>query len=140
MQLSSEQKIEFIKDAWNIFVSHSPKEISEVFSENAEWLTPSTNATALALDCSSHLIGKHRIAEFLYKKFHSLFCEDISVRFISLYCDNQTVIAEIHLHSTLTNGRRYDNVHCFFFELRDGRVATVREYMDTLKESDCILG
>jgi hypothetical protein len=40
----------------------------------------------------------------------------------------------------LANGRTYDNDYCFIFELRDGLIARVREYMDTQKGRACIFG
>jgi ketosteroid isomerase-like protein len=30
------------------------------------------------------------------------------------------------------NGRRYETDHCLVFELADGRIAAVREYIDSL--------
>jgi len=35
--------------------------------------------------------------------------------------------------ATLASGRHCDDDDCFVFELREGRIARVREYMDTQK-------
>ena len=65
---------------------------------------------------------------------------DLSVEFRGIYCDGHTVILEERMQATLANGRRYDNNYCFFFELTDGRISKVREYMDTQKGRECIFG
>jgi ketosteroid isomerase-like protein len=42
-----------------------------------------------------------------------------------------TVIVEHRLSATLPNGRPYVNDYCFVYEVRDGKVWRIREYMDT---------
>jgi hypothetical protein len=37
------------------------------------------------------------------------------------------------MSATLANGNHYTNDYCFVFELRDGLIHRVREYMDTAK-------
>jgi ketosteroid isomerase-like protein len=37
------------------------------------------------------------------------------------------------MQATLASGRHCDDDDCFVFELREGRIARVREYMDTQK-------
>jgi len=41
---------------------------------------------------------------------------------------------------TLAGGKPYDNDYCFVFELREGRIARMREYMDTRKGHAAIFG
>jgi hypothetical protein len=62
------------------------------------------------------------------------------VDFKNLYADGRTAILETRLRATLASGRDYDNDYCFIFELKDGRVHRVREYMDTLKGKQLIFG
>jgi ketosteroid isomerase-like protein len=42
--------------------------------------------------------------------------------------------------ATLSNGHPCDVDDCFIFELRDGLIARVREYMDTLKGARMVFG
>ena len=37
------------------------------------------------------------------------------------------------MSARLANGNTYRNDYCFVFELRDGRIHRVREYMDTAR-------
>ena len=50
------------------------------------------------------------------------------------------VIVEERLQATLFNGRYYDNDYCFVFELEDGLITVMREYMDTAKGFRMIFG
>jgi ketosteroid isomerase-like protein len=139
-RMTSEHNKRTISDAWKAFASRDPKRIASWFTEDAEWLAPRGNATALALDAPDHMIGPEAIVHFLAEKFPALFVSDVAVDFRSRYCEGDTVIVELRLQATLANGRRYDNDYCFIFELRDGRIARVREYMDTQKGRACIFG
>jgi len=138
--MASEQNKRIIFDAWKAFASRDPKLIAACFTEDAEWLAPRGNATALALDAPDHMIGPDAIVHFLAGKFPALFVRDVVVDFRSRYCEGDTVIVELRMQATLANGRKYDNDYCFIFELSNGRIARVREYMDTQKGRACIFG
>jgi ketosteroid isomerase-like protein len=60
-----------------------------------------------------------------------VFVADVSTTFRGLHADGDTVVAEVRLEATLAHGGHYDNDYCFVFELEDGRIRQVREYMDT---------
>lgn len=138
--MTPEQNKRVISDAWKAFASHDPTRIAACFTEDAEWLAPRRNATALALDAPDHMIGTAAIVRFLAEEFPKLFVSDVTVDFRSRYCEGGTVIVELRMQATLVNGRKYDNDYCFFFELRNGLIARVREYMDTQKGRACIFG
>jgi ketosteroid isomerase-like protein len=42
------------------------------------------------------------------------------------------VITETHGSGALADGRPYDNRYCWAFEVKDGKVFAIREYMDSL--------
>jgi hypothetical protein len=41
------------------------------------------------------------------------------------------VLVETHGTGKLADGRPYDNRYAWAFEIRDGKVAVIREYLDT---------
>jgi ketosteroid isomerase-like protein len=45
--------------------------------------------------------------------------------------EGDVVLAEHRMSATLANGRPYVNDYCFAYEVTDGRVTAIREYMDT---------
>ena len=49
----------------------------------------------------------------------------------SMVGEGDVVLAEHRMSATLPNGRPYVNDYCFAYEVADGRVTAIREYMDT---------
>lgn len=138
--MNAEQNKQRIIEAWEVFSSGDPQLVSEVFSEDAEWLAPAGNATAVALNYTNHMIGREAIARFITSEFRKLFEQDVNIEFRNIFADGNTVIVEERMQAKLANGKLYDNDYCFFFELEDGRIRRVREYMDTQRAKDIILG
>lgn len=130
-----------VVDAWKSFASGNAALIRTKFADDAEWIAPKGNATAVALNYPDHMVGAEQIASFLVEEFPKLFVSNVAVDIKGLYCEGSTVILEERMTATLANGRRYQNDYCFFFELAgDGRIARVREYMDTRLGHECVFG
>jgi ketosteroid isomerase-like protein len=126
--------------AWQAFASRDNERIAALFSDDAEWLAPIGNATALAMPYTHHMIGREQIAHFIAVEFGKLFCADVKVDFRGVYAEDDVVIVEERMQATLSNGHHYDVDYCFIFEPRDGLIARVREYMDTLKGARMVFG
>jgi hypothetical protein len=117
--------------AWATFATRNRDKVSAVFTADAEWLAPPDNATALAMDGTHHMIGRDRIARFITEEFPRVFVDDVDVEFRGVYADGNVVVVEERMTSTLFHGGHYANDYCFVFELEDGLISRVREYMDT---------
>lgn len=122
---------EVVLRAWGEFASRDPERVAAVFAPDAEWLAPPGNATALALDGTHHLVGRDRIVRFLTVEFGTVFVADVSIDFTGVFADGGTVIVEERMRATLAHGGHYENDYCFVFEVEDGLITRVREYMDT---------
>ncbi|MET7703398.1 nuclear transport factor 2 family protein [Streptomyces sp. NPDC005485] len=129
-----------VRNAWKAFASHDADLISAVFTEDAEWLAPPGNATAVTLEGPSHLVGREAIVHFLAEDFPRFFVRDVAVTFHGLYADGERVVVEETMTATLADGAHYANDYCFVFELRDGLIHRVREYMDTARGQRMIFG
>jgi len=136
----SEASKQLVIAAWQAFASRDKQRIAAVFSEDAEWLAPKGNATALAMPYTNHMIGREQIAHFIAVELGKLFCADIKVDFRGFYAEGNVVIVEERMQAKLSNGRDYDVEYCFIFELEDGLIRRVREYMDTLKGARMVFG
>ena|ERR1017187_8103540 len=77
-------------------------------------------------------------AQFLTSEFGSVFAAGVSIDFRGIYADGDTVIVEERMQAALAHGGRYDNDYCFIFELEDGLIKRVREYMDTQRGARCL--
>ncbi|AHH16858.1 SnoaL-like domain-containing protein [Nocardia nova SH22a] len=129
-----------VQAAWRAFASHDAERIGACFTPDAEWLAPAGNATAVALDAPSHMVGRQAITHFLANEFSRLFVSDVAVEFNGFYAEGDRVIVEETMSATLANGNTYRNDYCFVFELRDGLIHRVREYMDTARGHRDVFG
>ena len=136
----SQQSRDVVQRAWKAFASHDADQIAGVFTEDAEWLAPAGNATAVALEGPAHMVGRAAIVRFLAEDFPRFFVSDVTVTFHGFYADGERVIVEETMTATLANGNHYANDYCFVFELQDGLIHRVREYMDTARGHRMVFG
>ncbi|MGK5557287.1 nuclear transport factor 2 family protein [Actinomadura kijaniata] len=129
-----------IQNAFQALASGDPDRISEVLAEDAEWLSPPGNATAVALGVTHHMVGRDAIARFFAEEFPRLFARDVALSFHGTHTDGERATVEATLTATLAGGGPYSNDYCFVLELRGGRVHRVREYVDTARGHRMIFG
>lgn len=128
-----------VLNAWKTFSSRDTEYIAALFTEDAEWIAPKGNATAIALDHTDHMVGAKQIARFIAQEMHRMF-SGIDIAFRGIYADGDTVIVEERMRATLAGGRAYENDYCFVFTVADDRIREVREYMDTRKGWRMVFG
>jgi len=135
----SERNKEIVIEAWKIFKTRDFQRIADLFAEDAEWIAPKGNATAVALSVTNHMVGKEAIANFLSAGVHRLF-KDMCIEFHTIVADGNTVVVEETTSAILPDRKVYKNDYCFFFVLQQGKITQVREYMDTYKGHQIIFG
>ncbi|MFG1792590.1 nuclear transport factor 2 family protein [Nocardia sp. NPDC049149] len=129
-----------VQHAWKAFATHDFDTIAAFFTEDAEWLAQPENATAVFLNGTHHMVGRAAIADFIANGFSKLFAQDVAIDFRGFYAEGDRVIVEETMRATLSNGNAYHNDYCFVFELRDGLIHRVREYMDTARGHRMVFG
>jgi ketosteroid isomerase-like protein len=125
---------------WRAFAGRDEAVIRSFFKPDAVWIAPPDNATALAFGAPSGFTGSDAIARFIARDFGKLFVAELSVEFLAVHAAGDAVIVEQRMRARLANGRFYENDYCFVFELEDGLIAVMREYMDTAKGFRMIFG
>lgn len=131
---------ETITALYAAYASGDPARITALLHEDVVWVAPPGNATQVALGLGSpedagpprgnNDLGRELIVQFMAHNFARLF-RNVENKFRLLLAEGDTVVAEHRLSGDLPNGRRYVNDYCFVFEVREGRVWRIREYMDT---------
>ncbi|MBW5420551.1 nuclear transport factor 2 family protein [Streptomyces sp. BG9H] len=129
-----------IQDAFQAFASNDPDRISAVLTEDAEWLSPPGNPTAVALGTTHHMVGREAVVRFFAEDFPRLYARDVALTFRGVHVDGERVAVEAAMTATLASGNRYSNDFCFVVELRDGLVHRVREYLDTARGLRMVAG
>lgn len=129
-----------IQHTFEALASYDPDRIAALFTEDAEWLSPSENATAVALELTNHMVGRKAITRFFAEDFPRLFAHDVTVTFNGARADDEWVTVEATMTATLANGNHYSNDYCFVFELQGGLIHRAREYVDTARGHRMIFG
>lgn len=138
--MTADKNKQHVIDTWKAFASRDADEIRKYFAEDAVWVAPHNNATALALNAPSGFSSAAQIAHFIANDVGKIFARDVSVDFKAIHAAGDVVVVEERMQATLFNGRHYDNDYCFIFELKDGLITVMREYMDTAKGFRQIFG
>jgi ketosteroid isomerase-like protein len=116
------------------------EKISRLLHDEVVWTAPAGNATQVALGlgrpedagppCGANDLDRNAIVAFMAYNF-SRFFGGVENKFRSVVAEGEVVVVEHRLSATLPNGRPYVNDYCFAYEVRDGKVWRIREYMDT---------
>jgi ketosteroid isomerase-like protein len=138
--VNSEQNRRLVLDLWKAFAERDFQTVSDLFDDDIEWIAPEGNATAVFSKGPSHLIGKEMVMQFLTSGFRKVFQDEVRFEIRNIYADGNAVIVEQPFQARVANGNFYKNDYCFIIELKDGRVRQVREYMDTQRARDAIMG
>jgi len=144
--MTANENKRIVIDTWKAFGSRDAEQIHQYFHHDAVWIAQHQNATALAAGETGNLPGATgfrgaaRIAHFIADEVPRIFPHYRTIDFRGVYAAGNVVIVEERMRATLFNGRRYDNDYCFVFELEDGLITVMREYMDTAKGFRMIFG
>ena len=122
------------------YASGDAARITAMLHEDVVWTAPAGNATQVALGLGqaddagapfgANNLGRRQIVQFIAHNFARLF-KDAKNEFRALVAEGDLVFAEHRFSGVLPNGRSYVNDYCFAFQVRDGKVWRIREYMDT---------
>lgn len=63
--------------------------------------------------------------------FKTIFKSGLRFEILSMTAEEDRVSVESQGHSELVTGAAYDNQYHFLFHIRDGRIHTIKEYIDT---------
>ena len=118
---------------WTAFGQGDIKAAFANMDDNVSWLIPGNLPGVSGIKK-----GKDEILKFM-SGGGGLFPEGIKTEIRRTYCDGDTVVVELTNRGKVSNGNFYENEYCFVFELENGKVRRIREYVDTQKFMDTVL-
>ena len=131
--MTAEEKKTLVVSTWTAFGKGDIKAAFANMDDNVSWLVPG-NAPGV----SGVKKGKEEILKFM-SGVGDVFPEGIKSEIRRTYCDGDTVIVELTNRGKVKNGKQYENEYCFVFELENGKVRRIREYVDTQKFVDTVM-
>ncbi|MGE0483942.1 MAG: nuclear transport factor 2 family protein [Gammaproteobacteria bacterium] len=108
---------------WEAFSAGRISEVLDMLADDATWWVG--GSTAL-----SGTYSKPQFAELL-GQVTGMMPEGVRVTPTQLTAEDDRVSVEATSYGPVNNGRLYQNVYHFMMVVRDGRIAAVREYLDT---------
>lgn len=101
--------------------------VRALLTEDAAWLPQARDMPG-----AGEYRGRDVIVDVFLKPIRGLFAPGSpSNQILSMASNGSLVLAETHGTGHLRDGRPYDNRYAWAFELRDGKISTVREYLDS---------
>jgi uncharacterized protein len=132
--MNGEQKKKLVLETWQSVVAGDVKAAFANLSDDVRWKIPGSIA-----GISGVKNGKGEILGFL-RVAAKVFPPGMRSEIRTTYVDGGTVIVEMVNRSRTANGRPYENEYCFVFELADGKIREIREYVDTQRAHEIIVG
>jgi uncharacterized protein len=131
---------ETVQALYAAYAAGDPDRIAALLHPDVIWVAPAGNATQVALGLGSaddagpprglNDLDRDAIVAFMTYDYPRFFA-NVVFEPRSMVGEGGAVLAEHRMSATLPNGRPYVNDYCFAYEVSDGRVTAIREYMDT---------
>ena len=101
--------------------------VRALLTEDAAWLPQARDMPG-----AGEYRGRNVIVDDFLRPIRGMFAPGSpSNRILSMASNGSLVLVETHGTGHLQDGRSYDNRYAWAFELRDGRIAVLREYLDS---------
>lgn len=124
MQLEKNKQI-----ATEFFVRFSANDIAgalDTLADDATWWLPGKPGHVPV----AGTLSKEQIAQVFYRMAAQL-TNGLTMTVKSLIAEDDRVALEVESYGELTNGRIYNQEYHTLMTVRDGKISTIREYLDT---------
>jgi ketosteroid isomerase-like protein len=126
MGASPEANRKLIHDYFAAVGSGATDKVVAAFADDVVWWVPPSSPMAGTYRGKDAVLG-------MFAKGVSLYApEPMKIEILGTVADSEKVAAEVHITATTAKGGEYSNFYHFLFEIRDGKIAGVKEYVDTL--------
>jgi uncharacterized protein len=128
--MSAEVNKELVTQTWKSFVKGDLKAVFANMSDEISWMIPGDIPNLSGLRK-----GKAAVVDFA-RQAAKMFPQGLTSEIHRTYADGNTVILEMTNKGKFAGGGDYLNEYCFIFEVEDGKIRRVREYVDTKRVTD----
>jgi len=132
--MTAAQNKEMVVATWTAFGSGDIKTAFANMADNVSWLIPGNIPGT-----SGVKRGKDEILKFM-SGIGNVFPEGLKSEITRAHATDDAVILELTNRGKVSNGKFYENEYCFVFELENGKIRRIREYVDTQKAKDILFG
>lgn len=124
---SSRQSEAVVRTFFELLNAENLEGVRALLTEDAAWLPQARDMPG-----AGEYRGRDVIVDQFLKPIRGLFARGSpSNRILSMASNGDLVLVETHGTGHLRDGRPYDNRYAWAFEVRAGKVAVIREYLDS---------
>jgi uncharacterized protein len=127
MTMTIEANKDLVKRTWQTMLGGNVEGALANFSDDVTWFI-----TGKLEGVSGVKKGKQAVRAFLDSVMQA-FPGGLKTEINKAYGEGDTVIIELVNRGTSVTGKPYENEYCFVFELADGKIQAIREYVDIEK-------
>lgn len=98
----------------------------DLLSDDATWLIPGKPEQIR----TAGMYDKARLGR-LFERMQALLASALQMTVKGMLAEGDCVAVEVESQADLKNGRKYRQQYLFWIECREGKIARVREYLDT---------
>jgi uncharacterized protein (TIGR02246 family) len=99
--------------------------LNSLYAEDITWVVPGD------LPPSGTHVGLDAVLKVMGQAFHNFVPGSFGIELLSVLADGDHAAVEWTARAKLTKGGDYENHYAFVYEIRDGKIRTMREYADT---------
>jgi ketosteroid isomerase-like protein len=127
MSQSNAQNEVVVRKFFELLNAEDLEGVRGLLTEDAAWLPQARDMPG-----AGEYRGRNVIVDDVLKPIRGMFAPGSpSNRILSMASNGSLVLVETHGTGKLQDGRAYDNRYAWGFELRDGKIAELREYLDS---------
>ena len=126
MSDETERNRALVTKAYDGLAKGDPTHFTALFAPDIEWRVMGSSAW------SKHLKGLEAVQRDLVEPLFARIDGPYLTTAELVLADGDRVAVIAKGNAATVDGGRYDNDYCFVFRMRDGMIAEVREYMDTI--------
>ena len=127
MGQTSKQSEAVVQTFFELLNAENLEGIRTLLTDDAAWLPQARDMPG-----AGEYRGRNVIVDEFLKPIRGLFAPGSpSNRILSMASNGSLVLVETHGTGHLRDGRAYDNRYAWAFEVRAGKVAVIREYLDS---------
>ncbi|NNL84002.1 MAG: nuclear transport factor 2 family protein [Myxococcales bacterium] len=128
--MSAQRNKQLVTEFWEAFSASKFEDALSMMAEDATWWVAG----------SFPLSGTKTKSEFaaLLSDVAPMAPEGIRVTPTAFTAEGDRVAVEADSYAPISNGRTYKNKYHFLFEVRNGKIHAVREYLDTMHANEVL--
>jgi uncharacterized protein (TIGR02246 family) len=123
--MSAAENKELMEGVFAQMAAGNGQAFMDVLADDARWTVSGSGPWSRTYE------GKQAIVDELMRPLFRQFADEYRARATRVIADGDVVVVEARGQVTTKSGRPYNQSYCYVFELADGRVRALTEYIDT---------